>query len=183
MNIYIMIATILANVIAIGLVYQFVKKMPKKEILIFVATSVALMYILISIVYWFSGFGIEKQIHEATKNFITYLFVPVNVILFIPYFAAQYRKLKEKKIKRDNLAKKMTIMLVLLVVVLVAEYFYFVNIQKNIKSISDENKQNIIQNEEIENGITNEQILNEETTNTEITNKETMVNETIVNEI
>ena len=56
MNIYLMIAILLANIIAIAIVYQFIKKIEKKEKLIFIAISVALMYILISIVYWFSGF-------------------------------------------------------------------------------------------------------------------------------
>ena len=59
MNIYLMIAILLANILGITIVYQFVKKLEKKEKLIFIAISVALMYILISIIYWFSGFGID----------------------------------------------------------------------------------------------------------------------------
>ena len=81
--------------------YQFIKKLENKEKLVFIAISVALMYILISIVYWFSGFGMDKNVHEASKNFVLYLFVPVNVILFIPYFASQYMKLRSNKIKLE----------------------------------------------------------------------------------
>ena len=51
MNIYLMIAILLANILGITIVYQFVKKLEKKEKLIFIAISVALMYILISIIY------------------------------------------------------------------------------------------------------------------------------------
>ena len=159
MNLYLMIAIVLANAIAIGIVYQFIKKMPKKEILIFLAVSVAFMYILVSIIYWISGFNIEENIHEETKSFVTYLFVPVNVILFIPYFASQYNKIKQKKIKREQLAKKLSIMAIFLVIVCVFEYFYFVKIQKNITNFGEEQQK--INTIEQENTTLNETQINE----------------------
>lgn len=156
MNTYLMIAMILANVIAIGLVYQFIKKLPKKEIIVFLAISVGLTYILISIVYWISGFGVEEAIHEGMKNFVTYLFVPVNVILFVPYLASKYAKLRENRIKKEQLQKRVIQMGILFILVLVVEYFYFCNIQKNVKQINKENNTtyqnqmiNEIENEEI----------------------------------
>lgn len=149
MNTYLMIAMILANVIAITLVYQFIKKLPKKEIIVFLASTIGIIYILISIVYWFSGFGIEKTIHEGAKNFVTYLFVPVNVILFVPYLASKYNKVKQKQIKKDVLKKNVVIIGVLLVLVLLVEYRYFSKIQKNIISMKEE-KNNTYQNETIE---------------------------------
>ncbi len=143
MNIYLTIAAAIANIIAIAIVYQFIKKLEKKQILLFIAISFAIMYILISIVYWFSGFGIEKNIHEASKNFVLYIFVPVNVILTIPYFASQYMKLKENVIKKNNFANKITIIGIILLTVLVAEFFYFKKIQKKITSINEVTQNNI----------------------------------------
>lgn len=174
MNIYFMIAILLANVIGIAIVYQFIKKLEKKEKLIFVAISVAVMYILISIVYWFSGFGIDETIHEASKNFVLYLFVPVNVILFIPYFASQYMKLKLRQIKIEKFINKLSVLVILLILVLVVEYFYFKNIQENIKVMND--TQNVIENNQVE--MQNEVISNE------IENQnEMIINEIISNEI
>lgn len=171
MNIYLMIAILLANIIAIAIVYQFIKKIEKKEKLIFIAISVALMYILISIVYWFSGFGIDEKVHETSKSFVVYLFVPVNVILFIPYFASQYMKLKLKQIKIEKFANKLSTLLVLLIVVLVAEYFYFRNIQENIKTMND--TQNVIQNTQIE---TQNEIISNEIENQNIIQNEIITN-------
>ena len=171
MNIYLMIAILLANIIAIAIVYQFIKKIEKKEKLIFIAISVALMYILISIVYWFSGFGIDEKVHETSKSFVVYLFVPVNVILFIPYFASQYMKLKLKQIKIEKFANKLSTLLVLLIVVLVAEYFYFRNIQENIKTMND--TQNVTQNTQVE--------TQNEITSNEIENQNIIQNEIITN--
>lgn len=171
MNIYLMIAILLANIIAIAIVYQFIKKIEKKEKLIFIAVSVALMYILISIVYWFSGFGIDEKVHETSKSFVVYLFVPVNVILFIPYFASQYMKLKLKQIKIEKFANKLSTLLVLLIVVLVAEYFYFRNIQENIKTMND--TQNVTQNTQIE---TQNEIISNEIENQNIIQNEIITN-------
>ena len=48
MNIFLIIAMILINIIAIVIVYQILKKQPKKEILIFIASGVAIIYLIIS---------------------------------------------------------------------------------------------------------------------------------------
>lgn len=171
MNLYLMIAIVFANIIAVAMVYQFIKKLPKKEILIFIAISFAIMYIAISIVYWLSGFGIEKNIHEGTKSFVTYLFVPVNVILFIPYLASQYSKLRQKQMKKGQLQRIAIVIGILLLLVLTLEYFYFGKMQKNIAKMDKENKQinNYVENETFEQ--------NEIETNQEITQN------SIINEI
>lgn len=199
MDLYLMLAIVIANALAIGIVYQFIKKLENKQKLIIIAMSIVIMYILISITYWISGFGIDESIHEATKNFITYLFVPVNMILFVPYIAYQYMKLKAKQIKQEDFIKKVMIMGLLLIIVLVMEYFYFKNVQNNINiigdnleqtNIKDKNElenQNVIGNE-IANEIINE-IINEIAS--EITNEvegniiqnEVMTNEIISNQI
>ena len=177
-NIWLIIATAVANIIAIALTYQFIKKMPKRDIIIFLAISVATMYILISIVYWISGFGVDSTVHDAMKNFVTYLFVPINVILFVPYFASQYRKFKNKKIKVQELSKKLSTLVILLIVVLIIEYFYFINIQNNVKFIG-ESQANII-TDNVEHS--NEENLNEVNTN-EIQADENIVNDIEVNTI
>ena len=170
MNIYFMIAILLANIISIAIVYQFIKKLDKKQKVIFIGISVATMYVLISFVYWISGFGVDKIIHEASKDFITFLFVPINVILIIPFFAFQYMKFKNKQIKIEKLIKVTITLVVLLIMVLVIEYFYFCNIQTNIKYMNDnKNKQ------EVQNVLENE-------THNKISVNETIVNEFVVNE-
>ena len=156
-NIYLTIAIAVANIIAITITYQIIKKMPKRNKIIFLAISVAIMYILVSIVYWISGFGIEAKIHSALKNFVTYLIVPINVVLFVPYFALQYKKFIHKQLKVEQFSKKLSILVTILIVVLVVEYFYFVNIQKNVKNIQENAQQtqsNEIQSNEVQNNET-----------------------------
>ena len=175
-NIYLTIAIAVANIIAIALTYQIIKKMPKRNKIIFLAISVAIMYILVSIVYWISGFGIEAKIHSALKNFVSYLFVPINVVLFVPYFALQYKKFIHKQLKVEQFSKKLSILVTILIVVLVVEYFYFVNIQKNVKNIQENAQQtqsNEIQSNEVQNnGTKNNEEQTSENQNSVVQNTE-----------
>ena len=193
MNIFLIIAIILANAIAVTIVYQILKKQPKKEVLIFIAASVTIIYIVVSIVYWLSGFGIDSEVHESSKNFIIYLFVPVNVILFIPYIAVQYKKVRQnKKLEKydiEKLSTKVAIVVVIFLIALIGQFFYFKNIQYNIKDISDSNKK--ITNTRIytddikttnENTNTNTNI-NTNTTNSVVENSSNIISNEVVNQV
>lgn len=186
-NIYLMLAILILNIAAIGIVYNFIKRLPKKEILVFIAISVAMMYILISIVYWFSGFNVDENVHEASKNFVIFLFVPINVIIFMPYMAAKYYKLRQNKMKKEDFVKKASRMVILLIVVLVIEYFYFGNIQKNIAQISEnienEMKSELEMQNTIKNEISDEIAYTNEVSNEVLTNEMLVQNVEVVNEI
>ncbi len=134
MNIFIIIAILIVNLVAVLLVYQFIKTLEKKEKLLFLVIGIAINYILVSIIYWFSSFGIEKLVTQSAKSFVTYMFVPVNVILTMPFIANAYCKIRLKKIKTEQLKNRCIVIAIVTIVVLVIEYFYFRNIQLNISN-------------------------------------------------
>ena len=142
MSIFLTLAIFVANAIAILLVYQFVKKLEQTDKVIFIAMSVAIIYIAVSLIYWISGFGIDKSVNEATKNFLTFLFVPVNVILLVPFVATKYTKYKAKKISKRDFAERLIKVVLVGIVLLTIECIYFKSIKKNIKIIN-ENIQNV----------------------------------------
>ena len=164
MNIFLTLAILVANAIAIILIYQFVKKLEQMDKIIFIAVSVATIYIAVSLIYWISGFGLDSSVNEAAKNFITFLFVPVNVILLIPFVATKYTKYKEKKISKRKFAERVIKVVLVGIVLLTIECIYFKSIKKNIKLINNNiqnttQKTNVIENQvnnEIGNLITNE---------------------------
>lgn len=135
MNILILGSIFLINAFAIILVYQFVKKLPSKEKLIFIAVSLAIHYILITIVYWLSGLGKDQAIVDAASQFITYMFVPVNVILTIPFIANSYYKFKKEKLPKKKFINRCILMIVFAIIILIAEYFYFQSIQVGIADL------------------------------------------------
>ncbi len=185
MNIFIMLVLLLANVIAITLIYQFIKKLPKMNKIIFIVASFAIIYALVSIVYWISGIGIEKNINEAAKDFIIFAFVPVNVIIFIPFIANKYNKLMLKKIQKEDFIKTIIVISILILITLTIECFYFKRMKKNIKQLDEtltkqtqqnENKQSELSTNEIENNMTNGIVENEkinDVSNNTIENKMT----------
>lgn len=163
MNIFITLAILFANAIAITLVYQFVKGLPKMEKIIFIGVSFAIMYVLVSISYWISGFGIEKNINEGLKNFITYIFVPVNVIILIPFVARKYYKWRQNEIDKESLIKRIIIVSIIGVLILTVETIYIKQIKKNIEAMKptislDDEPQNEIPSKPMENTVTNEEI-------------------------
>lgn len=177
MNIFIMLAILFANLIAISLVYQFVKKLPKMEKIIFIVVSFAFVYIGVTIANWFSGFGIETRVNDALKAFITYIFVPVDVILLIPFIATKYSEWKQNKIDKSELIKRVIVVVIIGIIILTIESIYFNKIKENvsqtIKSVQldEESKEqtNII----LENQINDTNEILEKIENVEITNTQT----------
>lgn len=154
MNILIILAIAIANIIAIALIYQFVKKMQVMEKTIFIAVSFAIIYILVSITYGISGIGIDSRINEAAKEFITFIFVPVNVIILVPFIASKYNKLKFGEISKEEFIKRLVVVGIVGIIILTIEGFYFKNVKENIKILNNTIQQNSTSNDE------NEQNLN-----------------------
>lgn len=162
MNIYITLAILFVNAIAITLVYQFIKKLPKMEKIIFIGISFAIMYVAVSISYWISSFGIEENVNEALKSFIIYIFVPVNVIILVPFVARKYYKWRQNEIDKESLIKRIIIVSIIGVIILSVETIYFKQIKKNIEEMKptitlDKETQNEIPSRPMENTLTNEE--------------------------
>lgn len=135
MNILILGAIFLINAIAIIVVYQFIKKLQSKEKLIFIAVSLAIHYMLITVVYWLSSLGKDQAIVDVASQFITYMFVPVNAILTIPFVAKAYYKFKKEKLPKKKFINRCILMIVFTIIILIVEYFYFQSIQNGIADL------------------------------------------------
>lgn len=135
-NIFIIIGILLANIVAIVLTYHFIKTLDKKEKVIFIAVAVAINYLIVSLIYALSSIGIEQAVSNAAKSFVTYMFVPVNMIIFMPVIANTYCNIKLKKIQREKVQKRIIIMGIIALVVVIFEFFYFKNIQVNITNFN-----------------------------------------------
>lgn len=187
MNIYIMLAILFVNAIAITLVYQFIKRLPKMEKIIFIGASFAIMYVLVSISYWISSFGIEETVNEALKSFIIYIFVPVNVIILIPFVARKYYKWRQNETDKESLIKRVIIVSIVGVIILAVQTIYFKQIKKNIEamkpviSLQDE-LQNEIPSKSMENTLTNEEIQKREEYNNSLKEITNTINSEMLNQ-
>lgn len=169
MNIFIMLAIAFTNIIAIAIIYQFIKRLPKMDKIIFIIACFAISYITVSIIYWISGFGIDNEVNEAMKSYITYTFVPVNLIILVPFVANKYNKLKLKEIKISEFTKRLVIISIIGIVILTVECCYFKNIKQNISDTQiNATLEQSDPKENLEKNYTNE--INNEVTNFVITN-------------
>lgn len=151
-----------ANVIAILLVYfSLEKNMNKQKKIITIMASIGSVYIITLVVYLLSSIGVEKiSAAETVRNAIIMAFVPVNVILFLPFLICSFKKMQSKIITMDSLNRRVIAVAILTVIVLIAEGSYFRNYQKKLKEL----ERNVISNQEAQtenltNG-TNEQDIN-----------------------
>lgn len=168
----ILLFILILNIVSIVLMYYSLGDLGKKEKLIYIVVGTAVMYIITSIVYWFSTRGIEvTEVSERGKDLITFLFVPINGIIILPLLAKSYSKLKYGNLDKSVFLKRGIVLAVILLIVLIIECMYFKNIQQQVVNMLNAQGNSIEQQE------TTNSVLNE-TTN-EVTNQ---ITSTIVNE-
>ena len=124
---------IVLNVVAILLTYHCLANMSKKEKLVFIAGGIAVIYILTYISYWISSKTIAvEEVSDTVKDIIIFLFVPINAIVILPILAKSYEKYKIGTLGSELLKKRVMVLCTVLLVLLIIEYFYFVDIQNGI---------------------------------------------------
>ena len=168
----ILLFILILNIVSIVLMYYSLGDLGKKEKLIYIVVGTAIMYIITSIVYWFSTRGIEvTEVSERGKDLITFLFVPINGIIMLPLLAKSYSKLKYGNLDKNVFLKRGIVLAVILLIVLIIECIYFKNVQQEVVNMLNA-QENSIEQQESTNSVLNE------TTN-EVTNQ---ITSTIVNE-
>lgn len=135
MDIFILIGILLVNVIAILIVYHFIKQLNNKQKVIIIAIGIAINYILVMVVYALSSIGMDKQIADTANSFVTFIFVPINTIINVPFLASSYCRYLQKKLTKEKMRNRIIIVLVVTLVVMVLEYFYFQSIQASVAAM------------------------------------------------
>ncbi len=142
MLVFIYICILLLNLVAVLLTYHCLgKDMDKRAKGIFIVVGIAVMYILVTFVYWIGTKNINLGIDADTgKNLITFTFVPVNSIIILPFLAKSYINWKDNKIQSEQLRNRCILIGIILIIGLVIEFFYFKGIQNGILSILNSRK-------------------------------------------
>ncbi len=141
MSVFIYICILLLNVVAVLLTYHCLgKDMDKKSKGIFIIIGVAALYLLVTLVYWLGTRGIDLGARAETgKNLITFTFVPVNALIIMPFLAKSYNHFKDGSLKQIPFRNRCILLGVVLLILLIIEFFYFKDIQNGILSILNAN--------------------------------------------
>ncbi len=134
MNILLLGLIILLNVISVLVSYQFIKKLPQKEKLIFIAVCLAIHYILVTLVYWISN-SMNSVATTENGQYAVYMLVPINFILTIPFISSSYYKFKKKKLAKNKFLNRCILMSLFEIVILIVEFLTFQYLQSFILQI------------------------------------------------
>lgn len=85
-----------------------------------------------------------KEAVEASRDMITFTFVPVNAIILIPFLVRSFNQRKNNEITIEQLNKRAIIVFIIAVVLIIGEFFYFRNIEKGIIDIVNQKNSNIV---------------------------------------
>ena len=85
---------LIANVVAILSTYlSFGKRLGKDKKMLYTMIAIGVIYIITLGVYFFSSLGIKNSnVSSNSKNMITFSFVPVNVIIILPFLIRSFEK-------------------------------------------------------------------------------------------
>ena len=134
MIIFIYLCILLLNIVAIFMTYKILgENFEKKEKSIFLVVGIAIMYMIVSLVYWLSTRGVDLGINnEIGKNFAVFTFVAINSMLVLPFLASSYKYFKQGRLKKQNFKNRIILLCVILIIALILEFFYFKDIQNSI---------------------------------------------------
>ena len=134
---FIYIFILIINIVSIVLVYNFLgKELEQKTKWIFIIIGTAIMYMLVSVIYWLGTLDVDLQVNDSMgKNLIVFTFVPVNAIITMPFIASSFKHWTNGRLKSAPFRNRCILIGIILLVILVIEFFYFQDIQNGILSI------------------------------------------------
>ena len=134
----IIISILAAYFVLMAWTWQSLEYIEKKKKIIFILVGILIFYIITLIIFNMSKNGINYQ-NESTektiKTILVSLFTAINGIIFIPYIAKIFLKVKENDIEKSKLNRKIIILIILFVICMYFECGYLKDIQKGIINV------------------------------------------------
>ena len=124
--------------VLIAWTWQSLGIIEKRKKVIFILIGIFVMYIITLITFNISKKGINYQDEKAQvliKRILVILFTGLNGIIFIPYIAKIWNKLKENNINQEQLNKKIIIFVIIFIICIAFEYGYLKDTQQGILNI------------------------------------------------
>lgn len=138
---FIYIFILILNAVSILLMYHFLgKELDKKTKWIFIIIGTAIVYMLTSIIYWLGTMNIDLGVDSNLgKNLLVFTFVPVNAIIAMPFLASSFKYFQNGRLQARPFRNRCILVGVILLIILIIEFFYFKDIQTGILSILNAN--------------------------------------------
>lgn len=118
--------------------WQSLESLEKTKKVAFIVIGIIISYIVTLIIFNISQQGVNYQ-NEITKHeikkILVLLFTALNGVIFIPYIAKLFTRVKENEIEDYKLKKKIIILVIIFIICMFFENMYLKDIQNGIINI------------------------------------------------
>lgn len=178
----ILLFVVILNALCIFLMFKFLKNIDKKEKFIFIVAGVAIVYVLTLFAHWVSTIGLDEMYKTGTgKDLVIFLFAPINGLIVLPALANSYYSYKENKLSLNILFKRVSVLLIPLIIAVVLECIFIKNVQVPVTNMVSESRK--FKYEEYVNEIENNKIIENDISNEVINDTENDITNEVANAI
>ena len=137
----IMIVAILIFIISIVWVWHNLGNIERPRKIAFIIIGLAIIYLITLIIYNFSNPDIiypSQEIEKYVSNVLIMIFTGLNSLILLPFIANLFDKILEEEIEKDQVKKRLIIILVIFVICIFIEKGYLKDTQEGIINIYNE---------------------------------------------
>ncbi len=137
----IMIVAILIFIISIVWVWHNLGNIERPRKIAFIIIGLVIIYLITLIIYNFSNPDIiypSEEIEKYVSNVLIMIFTGLNSLILLPFVANLFDKMLEEEIEKDQVKKRLIIILVIFVICIFIEKGYLKDTQEGIINIYNE---------------------------------------------
>lgn len=132
MDTVITISIIALNIFSLLMLYKMLIGMDLKNKIITAIVLIISVLIISNIVYGIASSRIAQEAVKALKPYMLFTLFPINSMIMASPIAIQINKVESQEIKREELFRKIAILLVIDIIVIIVECNYLRNIISRI---------------------------------------------------
>jgi len=133
--VYIVLFNIILYLLVLIWAYKSMYVLELKTKLIYIISSIILIYIITNILYNIGGNPIGKEFGEAAITFnrtMIILFTGINSLILVPQIGRVLNKYKEEEIDIVKLKKNIIIIIIIFIVFMILEFNYIKDMQTSM---------------------------------------------------
>ena len=135
---FIILITIIIYLVMIIWTWKALGEIEKPKKVLFILIGVFAIYLITLLVNSFAQNGIEfekEAIAKEIKNILVLVFTGLNAMIVLPFIARTLEKVDSGEIEKDELSKKIVILVIIFIICMVFECNYMKNTQEGILEI------------------------------------------------
>ncbi len=133
---FIIIAVIFAiYLLLVVWTWQSLQNTYKMKKIVFISMGLVICYIITLLIFNISQNGVDfhnEEIKKQVRSILVLIFTAINGIIFIPFVARIFYRIKENEIERNSVIKKIIFVIVLFTFCVIFESSYLKEVQLGI---------------------------------------------------